>query len=61
MTTFTSLKSLKSSVKDAYKETILTQHDNYSIEWIQKAWEEQRKKMIQCVFVMKERHLEVSF
>lgn len=48
-------------MKDAYKETIVTQHDNYSIEWIQKAWEEQRKKMIQCVFVMKERHLEVSF
>lgn len=49
MTTFTSLKSLKSSVKDAYKETIITQHYNCSIEWIQKAWEEQRKNDPMCL------------
>lgn len=42
--TFTLLKSLKSCGKEAYKETIITQHDNCSDGWIQKAWEEQKEE-----------------
>lgn len=42
--TFTLLKSLKSHGKEACKETIITQHDNCSDGWIQKAWEEQKEE-----------------
>ena len=53
--TFTLLKSLKSRGKEAYKETIITQHDNCFDGWIQKAWEEQKED----TFPMKEKHLEL--